>query len=94
MTLVRFTPRFAVELDAAIAWYEIISEEVADDFRQKVSGLFESISVHPEAFAILELPYRVAKVKQFPWLIVYAYDSVEDLVVLIRMAHSASSEIW
>lgn len=94
MTQVRFSPRFAVELDAAIAWYEVISEVVANDFREKTSNLFESIALHPESFAILELPFRVAKIKQFSWLIVYYYDSTRDFVVLVRVVHSASSEIW
>ena len=90
MIVVRVDPQFESDLDAAITWYETISADVADDFRQPVSNCFASVSSYPESYPIVELPLRVAILKRFPWLVVYRHEP--DLIILLRFVHSASSQ--
>jgi hypothetical protein len=59
----RFHPLVAMDLKAAVGWYDEISPALGDRFRASVEQRFDSISLYPESFGIVLADARAARVQ-------------------------------
>lgn len=89
----RFHPLVESDLRAAIDWYNEISHELGDRFRAAVDGRLDDIVDHPNAFAVAFDHRQFARLKRFPYVIVFR---VRDSVVhILGVFHGATDpETW
>lgn len=83
-----FDPHIPDDLAGAIDYYESLSVELANRFRQQVQRRFDDISERPESFPIDVSPVRFAKVERFPFLIFFTVKP--KFVSIIAIVHAAS----
>jgi toxin ParE1/3/4 len=84
----RFHSAVPDDLVDALDYYEEISPELANSFRQNVDRRFDEIIEHPELFPFDLSPVRFAKVNRFPYLVFF---TVKDNVVMVpAVVHGAS----
>lgn len=90
MKLLRFDPRFAEDLSAALDWYEEVSAHAADKLRMSLADRFESLKQFPESYPLFFGPdeYRGASIKGFPWAIVFRIEG--EYVRILRFVHLSS----
>lgn len=86
--LLRFHPLVARDLEEAIGWYESISVQLGNRFRNSVNSCFDSIQFQPESFALTEGTLRAARVGRFPYLVIFEFQT--DFVEIIGVFHGAS----
>ncbi len=84
----RFHPLVAEDLQAATGWYDDISIVLGNRFRQAVNLRIDAVEQRPESFAIVDASLRAARVKTFPYLIVFEHSDVA--IEILGIFHSAS----
>jgi hypothetical protein len=67
----RFHPQAADDLEHAIAWYEALSFDLSNRFRQSVSYCFDQIEHRSESFGRVDGALRAARVRGFPYNILF-----------------------
>lgn len=91
----RFHPLVADDLEAAIEWYENISADLGNRFRQAVDARLDSIEMHPDSFSLVHESLRVAMVDGFPYLITYRLRDRDTAAEILGVFHAASDpEKW
>ncbi len=90
MKTLRFDPRFAEDLRAAMDWYEVVSPHAADKLRTALSHRFESLKRFPDSYPLYfgRDEHRGASIIGFPWAIVFRIEG--DFVRVIRFVHLLS----
>lgn len=88
MAELRFHPEVADDLKSAVGWYEKISETLGDRFRGAIEQRFDSITLFPQSFGIVFENARAARVKGFPYLLLFEHGT--DAVHLLGVFHAAS----
>ena len=83
----RFHPLVAMDLKAAVGWYDEISPTLGDRFRASVEQRFDSISLYPESFGIVLIDARVA-LRGFPYLLLFEVKA--DAIEVLGVFHTAS----
>ena len=84
----RFHPLVASDLSEAIRWYADISVGLGDRFRQMVDARFDDIAAHPERFPRAFGNDRFARLKRFPYLVLFREST--ELVFGLGVFHGAS----
>lgn len=84
----RFHPRVVDDLRAAIGWYEGISVELGKRFRSLVDARFDDLLERPESFPTAFDDVRLARVRRFPYLLLF-HESGNAIHVL-GVFHAAS----
>jgi len=84
----RFHPLVADDLEAAANWYDDISIELGNRFREAIDLRFDSVELQPESFGFVDPPMRAAIVGRFPYLIVFEPSRLATEV--LGVFHSAS----
>ena len=84
----RFHPLVATDLKAAVGWYDEISPALGDRFRASVEHRFDSISLYPESFGIVLADARAARVRGFPYLLLFEMNA--DVIEVLGVFHTAS----
>lgn len=86
----RYHPLVADDISAGIDWYEARSAGLGERFRSAVDARFDDIASAPEVFtrAFDDLDYRFARIRKFPYLILYRVRS--EFVNVLGVFHSAS----
>lgn len=84
----RFHPLVADDLKAAVGWYDEISPCLGDRFRGSVEQRFDSVALFPESFGIVFESVRAARVRGFPYLLLF--ESESDAVRVLGIFHAAS----
>ncbi|HFA48237.1 MAG TPA: type II toxin-antitoxin system RelE/ParE family toxin [Bacteroidetes bacterium] len=77
------------ELDEAITWYKDISNQTATKFYSAAQSRLNEISDQPHRFGPIRnrRRYRRAKIKRFPYLIVFRIDEAKQKVHIISIWH-------
>lgn len=76
----------AREYRLAREWYAVRSRVVAERFATAVGTAVLRIEASPDSFATLIGPYCCARVRGFPYLLVFRWRS-PDTVVIVGVAH-------
>jgi hypothetical protein len=81
------------DLEESLAWYEAISFELANRFRQQVDARFTLIEQRPESFGRVDNSVRATRVPGFPYLVLF--ESFPECVRILGVVHaSADPEKW
>lgn len=86
--LLRFHTLVPSDLRAAIGWYGRISANLANQFRAAVDSRFDEIEIQPERFAVAFDDIRLARVKRFPYLILFRIR--REFIQILGIFHAAS----
>ena len=86
---VRFHPDIPNDLAAAIKWYDDISPDVGNRFRDAVSDAFLKVSQQPLLYGYLFDDVRGLRVEAFPYLVQYCLKS--DVPFVLGVFHTASN---
>lgn len=84
----RFHPNFVVDLSSATRYYDAISSELGDRFRQSIREKLVTISQSPELFGKIREDVRGVRISKFPFILLYRV--VGDMVVILGVKHAAS----
>lgn len=84
----RYHPKFAADLKFANEYYDNISIDLGNRFRKTVGDQLTLISEIPEAFATIHNQVRAARLRNFPYLILYR--NFPDHVYVVGFVHAAS----
>ena len=85
--MIRFRPAAAREFAADFRHYENDHPGRGDRFVAAVGVVLEAIAEHPERYPLLQAPdIRSAKVKRFPYRVVYVV--IGDEIDVIAVAHA------
>jgi plasmid stabilization system protein ParE len=68
---VRFSAQATIELDQAIAWYEIQRQNLGIEFLDAIENAVSKIAENPERFPSNQLPIRHFTLRRFPFTIFY-----------------------
>jgi plasmid stabilization system protein ParE len=89
----RFHPAVPSDLREAIDYYDEISPLLGDRFRKMVDGSYDLIESHPEMFPLVFDDVRFAKVRRFPYLILFRQRHAT--IMVLGVFHGASDpERW
>lgn len=85
---IRVHPQAADDLEDAIAWYEAISFELSNRFRENVKQCLKQIRERPESFGLLDASLRAARVRGFPYSILFKCST--NYVEILHVSHSSA----
>jgi toxin ParE1/3/4 len=91
----RFNRRVSDDLAQALAWYDAISTELGDRFREAVNEAYNAIVSSPElsSFAFYDLDVRFYRIRRFPYLVLYRIEA--SMIQVIGVFHGTSDpEKW
>ena len=71
----------------AYEWYEIQQKSLGDRFMKSVEIRLIQIIEHPEYFSKKHSNYRIAKVENFPYYIVYEFFKRKQLIDIVAIYH-------
>ena len=71
----------------AYEWYEIKQRNLGDRFMKSVEIRLGQISEYPEYFSKKQSNYRIAKVENFPYYIVYEFFKRKHLIHIVAIYH-------
>jgi plasmid stabilization system protein ParE len=77
----------------AYEWYELRQKGLGNRFMKSVEECLERISTHPEYFNKRKGNFRAAKVKGFPYSIVFEFYKLKRLIHIAAIYHSKRSPI-
>ncbi|MEX1077036.1 MAG: type II toxin-antitoxin system RelE/ParE family toxin [Pirellulales bacterium] len=81
------------DFDAAFDWYAARSESAAIRFSDEIHGCLDRVARDPERFASVETVNHQARVKRFPYRLVFQVQG--DHVTVVAIAHhSRRPEYW
>ena len=86
---VRFHPLFEVDVLEAANWYDTRSTGLGDAFVANVRDAVDGIVADPPSFSRTPLGLRFARVKRFPYLVLF--DLSDDQLLLLGVMHGARS---
>jgi plasmid stabilization system protein ParE len=81
------------DFDAAFDWYAARSESAAIRFAEEVANAIERAAQEPDRFGLLDPTHRQARVKRFPYRIIFTTDGERVTVVAIAH-HSRRPDYW
>lgn len=84
----RFHRLVASDLREAIHWYDDISPRLGKRFREMVDARFDDIESRPERFPQAFDDFRFARVRRFPYLILFRQTA--QAVTVLGVFHGAS----
>jgi plasmid stabilization system protein ParE len=84
----RFHPLVADDLAAAVGYYNELSTDLGNQFRDAVRDRLESISEFPESYGCIHEQIRAAMTLRFPYVILFEHR--ENTVAILGVFHAAS----
>ncbi|WP_425619220.1 type II toxin-antitoxin system RelE/ParE family toxin [Anatilimnocola sp. NA78] len=80
-------PDLAAEINQAKMWYDAEQPGLGAVFDTELFDRFQFIADNPFVFAVFQKDIRLARIKQFPYVILYR---VEDSIIrILAVVHSA-----
>lgn len=76
-----------VEYIAAYEWYEMKKKGLGTRFMNCVDRRLQQISEHPEYFSKKQSNYRIVKVENFPYYIVYEFFKRKRVIHIVAVYH-------
>ncbi len=86
----RLHPLVADDLAAATRWYDDISTDLGNRFRQAVDSRLDAVELRPESFGRVQDELRAARVAGFPYLIVFKCHGA--FTNILGVFHSAADQ--
>jgi plasmid stabilization system protein ParE len=80
-------PEAEADLADARAWYEGQRAGLGDVFLDRVDEVFKLVQRMPELYGKVFQDLRVARVRRFPYLVVYRID--DDQVTVVAIYHAS-----
>lgn len=77
------------ELKEAVSWYEEKQIGLGEDLNKEVTRKIEQIAKFPLRYPARRGYYRVALIKRFPYLIVYRYNKIKNLITILAVYHTS-----
>ena len=84
----RYHRLFPTDIATATRYYDLISVDLGNRFRDCVRDRLDSIGDRPESFGFVRQPLRVAMVVGFPYVVVFRL--VEQVVFVAGLYHASS----
>lgn len=89
----RYHPLVAKDLADAVKYYDGVSVDLGNRFRESVRDRIGTITDRPDAFSRIRGEYRAAMLDRFPYVIVYEQE--KETVSILGIYHAASDhESW
>ena len=89
----RYHPLVAQDLADAVAYYDGVSDDLGNRFRESVRDRIATITDRPDSFGRIWDHYRAALLDRFPYVIVYEQE--KETVSILGIYHAASDrETW
>jgi plasmid stabilization system protein ParE len=92
-TEVGFLAGARADFDSAFDWYSARSESASKRFVEEVQASLDRIALDPERFAHLDDVFRQARMKRFPYRIIFQHEGNRITVIAIAH-HSRRPEYW
>jgi plasmid stabilization system protein ParE len=93
MTLpVILTPAAAAEFEEAVAWYENERRGLGTQFKEVVLKTIEAVQRHPRAYPRIYRRLRRARVKRFPYSVMYTIEPLSIRVIAVFHARRDPGE--
>ena len=73
------------DFDAALDWYATRSESAALHFAAAVADAVQRVSREPGRFALIDGIHRQARVKRFPYRLIFLADG--NMIAVVAVAH-------
>ena len=83
----RFHPEAETELYGAIDYYESRRHGLGQEFGAAFHEALDKVLKHPLAWGVLEEPYRICKLRRFPYGILYEPRAAEVVIVAVMHLH-------
>ena len=83
----RFHPDAEGELDAACAYYESRRAGLGRRFAEAFDEALAKVLQHPLAWGVLDEPFRVCRLKRFPYGLLYEPRAAEIVIVAVMDLH-------
>ena len=84
----RYHPQFVSDLSLATTYYDSISTQLGNRFRELVRHKLDRILEEPELYGRIREDVRAAMVDRFPYVILYEVRN--DFVLMLGIHHAAS----
>ena len=81
------------EYTEAYIWYEEHQQGLGERFTENVEDSLQTIAIHPEYYSIRKYNYREARIKTFPYTIVYEIIKKEKLIHVAAIYHGKRNPI-
>ena len=90
---IEFLPVAKLELDDAVAYYDLELKGLGSRFKLEVKTSLKRIAVFPKAWTLIKPDIRRCIMHKFPYNILYAIE--EDTILIIAVAHHhRNPEYW
>jgi len=76
------------ELRSALSWYGERSEKARQGFRRAVFEAMDRIDKNPEAHAIIVAPYRIARIRRYPYTLIFDV-RLNKVIYIIAVGHTS-----
>lgn len=86
----RYHPLVADDLSAATTYYDDISTELGNRFRDAVRARLHDVADHPETFGRIHHEMRAAILDRFPYVMIF--EDRENSVAILGVFHAASDQ--
>jgi plasmid stabilization system protein ParE len=86
----RFHPLVAEDLGQPVRYYDDVSVELGNRFRDSARDRFRSISEFPESYGRIHGQTRAAMTSRFPYVILFELRG--DTVLILDVFHAASDQ--
>ena len=83
-----FHPSIPDDLASAVEYYEQISTDLANRFRDQVNRRLDEIGDHPESFPLDHAPVRFVKIERFPYIVFFTVNVFT--VSILAIVHGRS----
>lgn len=90
---VKFIEPASIELDDAVAYYNLQSHRLGDKFFDEVLRMTKLISIFPEVWAKNTEHTRKAVLKKFPYSLIYSIYKNKIYIIAVAPHHRAP-EYW
>jgi plasmid stabilization system protein ParE len=77
------------ELLDAWVWYEEKQVGLGDRFENEIYKRIKDIEQHPERYPERKQFFREAKIKTFPYLVIYRIDEEEKVILISSIFHTS-----
>ncbi len=89
----RYHPLVVDDLSGAVAYYDEISVDLGNRFREAVRDRIETITERPDSYGRIHGQFRAAMLDRFPYVVLFEHE--KETVVILGVFHAASDrERW
>lgn len=84
----RYHPQVVDDLSRATSYYDAISTELGNRFRQSVRSCLHDLTQRPNSYGKIDGSIRAAMTNAFPYVVLFDYS--EPVVTVLAIHHAAT----